>query len=426
MTAPIFWKGLLLLAVGVPQEFPSNGNPVWISGKGIAKVQSFPGRVNIYPIAEGDFYVSGVGKAPLEPIHAVVWSYKNLEVFKHCQNKDAYEFKEGRLSVSEALFKAHSLCPMKEFRFDGEEVSEESTQLFVENEKKLLSQKIIAQLGRWDRGRRILSIAASPTRADFILQSMPVLLRPFYQILSHETAKPGNTLLFELTLFEFSRQRAIAKGLRWPNSMNILSVDPSGRAYLNLQNAGATADPHLLLAGDFGESQGVGKVLAQPTLRVQPGVESHFLSGGEFAVKNQNAFHSETQWKDYGLKVVLKPGETTQIGDNEVSVDFKLEFSEPDPNHMIDDLPMLIQRQLQSRFDLRLNETTVLTSMLTLREDQARDGLYGLDAIPIFGALFGAHRHTNNDSELWFALRPSWEDIPQKSVDRKLEYDNGL
>jgi pilus assembly protein CpaC len=197
-----------------------------------------------------------------------------------------------------------------------------------------------------------------------------------------------------------------------------------GRFKNNMQEIHSATVNEINLAADFGESQGVGRVLAQPTLRTQPGVESKFLSGGEFPVKNSNALQSQTTWKSYGLKIALTPSLDAKAGDSEVSVDFHLEFSEPNMEHAVEGIPSLLQRQLDSRFDVRVNELAILTTMVSLREGKSREGIAFLSQIPIIGLLFGSDSRLKDDSELWFALKPTWDEIPlEKAPKKEISYE---
>ena len=68
-------------------------------------------------------------------------------------------------------------------------------------------------------------------------------------------------------------------------------------------------------------------------------------------------------------------------------------------------------RKLTNRFDLRTNETTVLTSLIQLRRGNVKKGLPGLREIPLVGGIFDNHSKDESESELYFALYPTWEEI---------------
>lgn len=304
-------------------------------------------------------------------------------------------------------------------------MTQDERKQFLFMEERLRRNGLKIGKSEWKDGKRQVFVNTSQS-AEKIQQLLPFPQRIFYQIETRNLFNPGKNLIFELTLFEFSRQKARRLGLKWPQSVSVYSINNVGERSLNLQDLTSDAAKEIIIQSDFGESQGVGKILAQPTLRTQPGIESRFLSGGEFPIKNSNAFQSQTSWKSYGLKVALTPSKESEVGDTEVALDFKLEFSEPNMEHAVEGIPSLIQRQLESRFDLRTNETTVLTSMITLREGKGRSGIAFLSQIPILGLLAGQDSRLKTDSELWFAVKPSWEEIPMKAAHRKANFGYSL
>jgi pilus assembly protein CpaC len=225
---------------------------------------------------------------------------------------------------------------------------------------------------------------------------------PLYQIERREPARPGRTLIFVVTLFEFSRTRARSLGVSWPASVPLLSLD--GEAF-------ASGSPLAQLAVDFGESLGLGRVLAQPSLRTKPGERAFFQSGGELPIRVVARSTAQTQWKNYGLLLELTPDAQVETGAGEVSLQFKLELSEPDASTAIGGVPGMVTRKLESRFDVRVDETTVLTTMVQTRQGASRQGLPGFSELPLLSRLFSKRSDTEQESELWFAIRPTWEEL---------------
>jgi hypothetical protein len=418
-----FWKGFLVLSLGQSYDFKPNGSAVWISSKTNVSTQSLPNKILITPLKKNEtFFVSGLkieGQNIDKIARFLTLSESNFNSLKKCKHSEL-SFSEGRMSAllkkTDDLDKI-SQCDFEDLRISNK-LNNEITELFNKNENILRRSGFSFTKTEWINGKRVLTTSQ---KADHLLANIPQQLKAFYEIQSQESKNSGNTLIFELTLFEFSRHRARDLGLKWPQKLSILELDKSGNIRSHLKsNSGSNS----ILAADFGESQGVGKILSQPTLRTQPGTESRFMSGGEFPIKNQGAFQSETIWKHYGLKISLKPESTIKAGDREVSVDFKLEYSEPDMGQMIEGIPSLLQRQLESRFALRMDETTILTTMLSFREGKSKEGTWGVSNIPILGLLFSSEQKLKNNTELCFALKPTWDEIPQQNSNKNLSYEN--
>ena len=427
MTSHLFWKGFLVLALGRPAQFKANGGVLWISSKDYVKAQSSPGNVTLLPLKVGALFVSGFQIPGTEPNPLLITTEDNFLAIERCKSTQGIDVSQG-----EILFKGDNILEVpKDCGFDHLRLTDlsalKNTHTFINAEKNLRRTGISTGLADWKKGRRSLTVYSSLSEKE-IKKRMPPDLQAFYEIDLRAQVSPGKNIIFELTLFEFSKERAQNLGLKWPKSISLLSIDHMGNPLGKLQDTTTGGASEILLQGDFGESQGVGRVLAQPTLRTQPGVESKFLSGGEFPVRSNNAFHSETTWKSYGLKIALTPNAQSKVGDREVSVDFKLEFSEPNMDHAVEGIPSLTQRQLESHFDVRMNELTVLTTMVTLREGQGHNGVAFLSQIPILSYLFAQHSKLNNNSELCFALKPTWDEmiISKSNMDFNLKTKESL
>ncbi len=390
-------------------------NTLWISSKELVRVQSLPGKVTLSPQKLGQFYLSGASfneRKVNDPLEVIILSSQNFRALEKCKSSHEVSLIEGEIAVEESFLEENKKndCEFNRLRTQNDEPSSKIENIFHEEEIKIKKHFPHIGLGKWKQGRRHLNLY-STTSFESLKRIFSSKLYPFYEFNMRDLNKPGNNLIFELTLFEFSRDRAQNLGIKWPKNISMLKIDPEGKSFLKVSNSNSSKGDEILIGADFGESQGVGRVLSRPTLRTKPGVESRFHSGGEFPIRNKNAFHSETTWKSYGLKISLTPQESALPGDREVSVSFKMEFSEPHPDFGIEGVPGLLQRQLESQFDLRVDEQTVLTTMLTLRESKARDGLYFLSQVPLLNLIFGERAENKNNSELWFSLKPSWDEI---------------
>ncbi|MEZ4815665.1 MAG: hypothetical protein R3A80_10735 [Bdellovibrionota bacterium] len=431
MLSPQIWKGILILTLGHPTSLKPNGGVLWLSTRESVKVQSQVEKTILFPVKKDFIYLSGFNLGKSDPTPALITTSANSLALKRCANLKSLEIIHKKLKINPTDYDSLlENCAFDDLAFNFEtyknnlKFSEINSQ-FLSTEKKLEQSGLKITGSYWQNGKRHIEISTAVGENE-ILSKIPLKQRAFFEIELRNKILPGKNLIFELTLFEFSRNQARKLGLKWPQHVSLLSLDRLGKAQLNLMNTGGEQAEELALEADFGESQGVGKVIAQPTLRTQPGLESKFLSGGEFPVKSSNTFHSATTWKSYGLKISLTPSAEAKTGDTEVAVDFNFEFSEPNMEHAVDGTPSLFQRKLESRFDLRTNELTILTSMITLREGKSKAGLAFLNQVPLLSLLFSQESKLNTNSELWFALRPTWEEIPTRNTQRNLKYANSL
>ncbi|MEO5667097.1 MAG: hypothetical protein ABIR96_03475 [Bdellovibrionota bacterium] len=269
----------------------------------------------------------------------------------------------------------------------------------------------------WQNGRRVLVIDEAQAAHPLALRRIFAGLFPFLEIRAGKSPRPGNTLIFEVTLFEFFRNAASKIGASWPESFRILNLEGDPFRKLN---------PALSLGLDFGESQGVAKVLARPQIRVKAGQKARFQSGGEFPVQLVTENVQTTQWKAYGLILDLGVPEDTRSGAEELSLDFKVELSEPDLSRGTESVPGLTMKRLESRFDLRVQETTVLSTMIQSRSGALRSGLAGLGSTPFLKHLFSTKSTQSQESELWFAIRPRWDERPWQEEDSIVAADQQI
>lgn len=417
----VIWKGFLVLALNQPITLKPNGGVLWVSKKDSVKIQTQSGQATLMGIKQDLVYLSGFKTGLSEPTATLITTNDNLLALKRCPSIKNISVINQKLTFSgNSIMDAPYRCGFDDLQFLelDQNFSEQNIRIFLQNETLLKNSGLKISEAAWESRKRKLRVYSSQNK-ERILEKIPVELRPFYEIEIKNKLQPGKNIIFELTLFEFSKNKARKLGLRWPSSISLFSIGENGNFSQKISDLSSGTNQELMLGADFGESQGVGKVIAQPTLRTQPGIKSTFRSGGEFPVKNSNALQSQTTWKSYGLNISITPNQETEIGDTEIALDFNLEFSEPNLEHVIDGVPSIFQRNLESRFDIRTDELTVLTSMLTLREGKGRAGLAFFQQIPILSPLFSIHSQIDTNSELWFALRPTWEEIPIRENMRK-------
>lgn len=401
MSTSLSLFGTLFLALGHPAKIPMPTQDLWISDPKILDAQILHRQALLRPRNLGNAYVVGIGDNN-NPQRVQVLSYQNFQALKRCPQS---KLQSGTISLQSKTLEPKDFGLLQNCGFTELEVPEAQRglmqALFEEQEAHLLNRGIVFQKVSWQSNRRVLNVS---TGTD--LQRVRELLGPlqiFYQFEPSAGAKPGRTLIFEIVLFEFSTQRARAMGLKWPQSLQFLALDGE----LRVQQADGTRG--LTIGADFGESEGVGRVLARPQIRSIPGEKALFQSGGELPIRSSNLVHSQTHWKSYGLLVELEASNAIQTGAKEVSLKFKVELSEPDGATAIDGVPGMLTRKLESRFDLRIGETTVLTTMIQSRSLENSSGFPGLRKVPVFGSVFGSQVRSAHDSELWFAIRPTWE-----------------
>ncbi len=399
--------GTLFLNLSHPVEVPIRAPQIWISKQDTLKAEVIGNKVILKGLKNGSVFVSGIGSAK-EVQRVQVLSPSSFKALEKCGAKDLELSGELLQLIANAVHKT-SIERLSKCGFENIGISavaqEKLMPLLIELEGSLSKNGLQLADARWSEdGLRQLKLNVNDAQKDLAkTKNLLGIFKIFYVFETKARAQPGKTLNFETTLFEFSRQKARQLGISFPGSMRLWSLENGAE-----QNSHSTA---AAIGLDFGESEGVGKILARPKIRTQPGQKAVFQSGGELPVKSHNLHSTNTVWKPYGLQIEILPDLNTQTGAQEVSLSFRIEISEPDFSTLIDGMPAMKLRKLENRFDLRVNETTVLTSLIQLRKGKGSKGVAGLKEFPLLGGLFESNNQMESETELYFALYPTWDEI---------------
>lgn len=182
-------------------------------------------------------------------------------------------------------------------------------------------------------------------------------------------------------------------GVKWPTSVQ------------------AQLAPQFLLPKDPGfgvdisalEENGLGKILASPTLLCRSGKEAQFLAGGEIPIKIVNYKVHDIVWKKYGVLLKIKPKADFS---GRMSIGIETEVSMLDATHKVDGIPGFLTNRIETHFDLASSRTIVLSGLIKKEWDEASSGLPGLSQIPILGALFSSRDYHDNRTELVVFVTP--------------------
>jgi len=389
--------GNLILSINQNYHMPAHQS-IWLSNSNIIKTQMLNRKIILTPKKEGRVYIQG--HSP-KPSNLIVLNTQDYQTIKKCPLQ--FNFKFFPLELNSPL--KHYLKNYKNCRFSSlalpKKLQSKNLNLFLSYEKKLITNNIQITQAVWEKGKRVISIKSpqSPKIVSSKAKTILNVLAPFYTINTIKQSLPGSNISFEISFLEFSRSQAEHLGIEWPTSLSVELPDFKKKLILSPLKASA----------HFSEGKTWHRTLAQPFIRTKPGVEASFQTGGELPIRNKSFANDQTQWKKYGLIIKLIPHSSTQPGDQHINVDFKLELSEPNFNQKIGDLPSLKMRKLDNKMDLRVGETTLLTTMIHLSKGDQIEGVNRLQHIPLLGYLFKHKSPHWNDSELMIAIKPTWQ-----------------
>jgi pilus assembly protein CpaC len=156
------------------------------------------------------------------------------------------------------------------------------------------------------------------------------------------------------------------------------------------------------------ESNGVSKILAQPTLVALSGQQAEFLAGGEIPIPaSQNGGRISIDFKEYGVKLTFVP---TVLGEDVIDVRVYVEVSDIDTNNAIRltgiEIPAFISRKTSSHLRVDSGMTFAMAGMLQENIRSTTQQIPLLGDIPVLGALFRTVDHERDETELMIFVTP--------------------
>ncbi len=160
------------------------------------------------------------------------------------------------------------------------------------------------------------------------------------------------------------------------------------------------------------ETDGVLKILAEPTVVAASGEEATFLSGGEIPVPiasggAQGGTTITIEWKEFGVRVRFVP---TIVDTGVINLVVEPEVSNLDYGNAIEisgfKIPAIRTRKAHTTVELRDKETLVIGGLIMEEESDVRVSLPLLGRIPILGYLFSDTRKIKTENELLIVVSP--------------------
>jgi pilus assembly protein CpaC len=150
------------------------------------------------------------------------------------------------------------------------------------------------------------------------------------------------------------------------------------------------------------ETNGLAKILAEPTLVSLSGQEAKFLAGGEFPVPMSTNFgQTSVSWKKFGIILNFTP---TVIDDKTIHLKLASEVSDVDPARGVTIggffVPGLTSRQSETTVRLGDGQSFAVAGLLSNRVRSQIDKIPLLGDLPVLGALFRSVDYRRDESEL--------------------------
>ena len=156
------------------------------------------------------------------------------------------------------------------------------------------------------------------------------------------------------------------------------------------------------------KSDGLIKVLAEPTLIALSGQRADFLAGGEYPVPVPQGLGTVAiEYKTFGVGLSFTP---TVLADNKINIRVAPEVSELDFSNAVQFsgfvVPGLSTRKAQTVVELADGQSFAIAGLLRDTVRDAIDKFPLLGDIPILGALFRSRAFQKNETELVIIATP--------------------
>jgi pilus assembly protein CpaC len=177
-------------------------------------------------------------------------------------------------------------------------------------------------------------------------------------------------------------------------------ISPFGGSAFNYTNGSTSIDAVVRAM----ESDGLVRVLAEPTLTAVSGQEAKFNAGGEFPIVALDDAGNPTvsEFKRFGVILEFTP---TVLSQGRIGLKIKSEVSEIQ-SISSNGFPILNARTAESTVELPSGGSIVLAGLIKDVSQQTINGMPGLKDLPILGQLFRSRDYVSDQTELAIIVTP--------------------
>ena len=157
------------------------------------------------------------------------------------------------------------------------------------------------------------------------------------------------------------------------------------------------------LAFDAAKTNGLAKILAEPTLVAMSGERARFVSGGEFPFEVRGGINGNTiEFKEFGIQVGFLP---VVLDSGRISLELDIVVSEVAPSPIFG-VPSLRKRAAQTTVELADGQTLGIAGLINETFTDTVTKFPGLGSIPVLGALFRSQSFEKKETELLILVTP--------------------
>ena len=166
-------------------------------------------------------------------------------------------------------------------------------------------------------------------------------------------------------------------------------------------------------AFDIAKTNGLAKVLAEPTLTSLSGEQAEFISGGEFPIPVPNEDGITIEFKEFGVGLKFLP---TVMSADSINLALNIEVSDfadsnavtltPSGTASTFFIPALQKRGAKTTVELGNGQTIGIAGLLSEDVRDNVEKLPGLGDLPIIGQLFRSQNFIKGETELIILVTP--------------------
>lgn len=268
------------------------------------------------------------------------------------------------------------------------------TRISVGNPEVLAAQPL-------PRGGGILLVGKKEGETDLVLWEKGTRREWHVEVRAQKTGpeEKKSLLFYDLKIIEISRGENAQVGIRWPDALPAKGTFTAGTGDSGTFSVGTDFDARLnILLAD-----GRARILSNPRLACESGVEAHFLAGGEIPIVIITPETRTVEWKTYGIILKIRP---TMAADGRISTQVTAEVSSVDHGSGTSEVPGFLTRRVSTHFTTPPGETVMLSGLV--KSDMAKDvsKVPLLGQIPVLGELFKSRSFRENRTELAIFITP--------------------
>lgn len=228
-------------------------------------------------------------------------------------------------------------------------------------------------------------------------------------LIDQSTVATGGTVQVDVKVVEFSKTAlkqvganfSFTKGKYFFNSVFANATTPMQAAFSLVGDSASTALRLL-------QSNGMARILAEPTLVAQSGHSASFLAGGEIPIPvGQGLGNVTIEYKPFGIGLAVTP---TVLGPDRIALKVAPQASDLDYTNAVNvagsPVPALLTRRADTTVELGDGESFVIGGLISKNTVSSIDKVPLLGDLPVIGAFFKSLNFRSEEKELVIIVTP--------------------